>query len=142
MSWSADPATGGFTSGVPFRPVAPNVATNNVAAQRRDPNSILAFYKAMLKLRNTRASIARGSFEASFAQGLVLGFERRLGSERTLVLINYGEAPAETTVAGLPARARLTSAYPARGGAVVAGRGGQARISLAPQSLRVFSIGS
>jgi glycosidase len=143
MSWAPDRATGGFTRGTPFRPVAPNVLTHNAQTQAQDPRSILAFYKAMLALRNTRASIARGSFENSFADGLVLGFQRRLERERTVVLINYGTGLATVRVPDLPAGQALRSAYPA-GGALSARvvRDGSATIHLAPLSVRVFDVGS
>lgn len=143
MSWAPDAATGGFTRGTPFRPAAPNVLTHNAQTQAQDPRSILAFYKAMLALRNTRASIARGSFEHSFADGLVLGFQRRLDGERTVVLINYGTGLASVRVPDLPAGQALRSAYPA-GGALSAriGKDGSATIHLAPLSVRVFDVGS
>ncbi|MFM7847711.1 MAG: alpha-amylase family glycosyl hydrolase [Rubrivivax sp.] len=141
MSWQPDAAGAGFTRGAPFRPVAPNVLTHNAQTQARDPHSILAFYKAMLALRNTRASIARGSFEHSFADGLVLGFQRRLQGERTVVLINYGTAPARVRVPDLPPGQALRSAHPA-GGALAArvGRDGSATLQLAPLSVRVFDV--
>jgi hypothetical protein len=143
MSWQPDAAGAGFTRGTPFRPVAPNVLTHNAQTQAQDPRSILAFYKAMLALRNTRASIARGSFENSFADGLVLGFQRQLERERTVVLINYGTGLASVRISDLPAGQALRSAYPA-GGALSArvGRDGSATIHLAPLSVRVFDVGS
>jgi alpha-amylase len=141
MSWTADARTGGFTTGTPFRPLAPNLATHNAATQLRDPASILNFYKTMLALRNTRPSIARGSFEHSFADGLVLGFERALGNQRTLVLINYGTATAEARVASLPARAHLRAVFPTHGAPATADAAGVAAIPLAPQSVRVFDVG-
>jgi hypothetical protein len=147
MSWRPDAAGAGFTSGNPFRPVAPNVLTHNAQTQAQlqaqDPRSILSFYKAMLALRNTRPSIARGSFEHSFADGLVLGFQRQLERERTVVLINYGAGLASVRVPDLPPGQALRSAYPA-GGALSArvGRDGSATIHLAPLSVRVFDVGS
>ncbi len=145
MSWAADrtaqPSAAGFSSGAPFRPVSPNAATHNVAAERADPASILAFYKAMLKLRNTRPSIARGSFEASFADGLLLGYQRRLGAEGTLVLLNYGSSAVEAAVQGLPPRARLSALYPARGRQAVADAAGAATLAVPAQSVAVFDIG-
>jgi alpha-amylase len=110
MSWTP---LGGFTTGTPYRPVAPNAATHNAQAQRADRGSIFHFYKAMLALRNARPSIARGSFEHAFADGLVLGFQRAHEGEhqreRTLVLINYGTAAKRVRVAGLFASSKLTA---------------------------------
>ncbi|MDP2007094.1 MAG: alpha-amylase family glycosyl hydrolase [Rubrivivax sp.] len=141
MSWTADPVTGGFTSGRPFRPLAPNLGTHNVAVQQADPQSLLNFYKAMLKLRNTLPSVAQGSFEHGFAQGLVAGWQRSHGNERTLVLINYGRELAQAQIPKLPPRARLLSAFP-EGGAVStrADAQGQASLWLGPQSLRVLVV--
>ncbi|WP_088284728.1 alpha-amylase family glycosyl hydrolase [Ideonella sp. A 288] len=145
MSWTPDRATAGFTTGLPFRPVAPNLALQNVQAQSREPGSILAFYRAMLALRNTLPSIARGSFEHSFADGLVLGFQRHLREgaldDRTLVLVNYGSTPAQAGVSGLPAGARLTAAYPESDASVRADAGGSAQLPLAPQSVQVWRVG-
>lgn len=141
MSWTGDATTAGFTTGAPFRPVAPNAATNNVQAQQADPASLLNFYRAMLKLRNTLPSISRGSYEHAFAQGLVAGWQRRLGRERTLVLINYGTQRAQAHIEHLPPRAKLASAYPAGGAtAARADRTGTAQLWLAPQSVRVLVV--
>jgi glycosidase len=152
MSWTGDPARAGFTTGTPFRPIAPNVAGQNAQAQAADPQSILAFYKAMIGLRNTYPSIARGRFEHGFADGLVLGFQRALGAERTLVLIHYGTEPATAWVRDLPAGARLEAAYPAAGAASASGASGPAAaapradaqgtlaIEMPAQSVRVFRV--
>ncbi|MBA4175918.1 MAG: alpha-amylase [Leptothrix sp. (in: Bacteria)] len=141
MSWTADPATGGFTTGKPFRPLAPNLASNNVQAQQADPQSLLNFYKALLKLRNTLPSIARGRQEHGFAQGLVAGWQRVHGTERTLVLVNYGTELAHAEMDHLPPGARLLSALPeGRALSTRADAGGRARLWLGPQSVRVLVV--
>ena len=132
MSWTAE---GGFSTGQPFRPVSPNAGRFNVADELHDPRSLHAFYKAMLGLRNSRPSIARGSFESSFADGLVLGFQRRLGSERSLVLVNYDTRAAIVTVPGLSPQDRLAPLYPKAAEASTSNT-----LTLAPQSVQVFDI--
>lgn len=132
MSWTAQ---GGFTNGTPFRPQAPNLVTHNAQAQRADRDSIFHFYKAMIRLRSTRPSIARGAFEFSFADGLVLGFQRVLDRERTLVLINYGSEARRVRVAGLFGSSRLAAVYPSR----AAPQHG-AFVTLPPQSVRVYDV--
>ena len=141
MSWTADPRTGGFTTGTPFRPASPNAATQNAAAQATDPNSLLAFYKALLKLRNTLPSIARGRYEAPFVIGKVMGYQRRFGTERTLVLINYDSAAARIEVDGLPADGTLVPAFPAGANRLTITPAGTARIAIAAQAVRVYLIG-
>jgi alpha-amylase len=145
MSWTADATTAGFTTGKPFRPVAPNVATHNVAAALKDPRSLHRFYKTLIGLRNAHPSIARGSYERPFAQGLVAGWQRKLdeGGERehSLVLINYGADPGAARIEGLPAGARLVSALPAGGAtATKANAQGEAQLLLAPRSVRVLLV--
>ena len=141
MSWAPDKATGGFTKGLPFRAVAPNVTSHNALQQRRDPASIFNFYKAMIGLRNSLPSIAQGRFEQSFAQGLVAGWQRSLGRERTVVVINYGTQPAPVAINAIGRGAQLVSAWPAGGAqAARADSRGTARLMLAPQSVRVLVV--
>jgi len=138
MSWTAE--IRGFSHGQPFRPLSPNAATHNAAAQARDPGSLLNFYKAMLKLRNNLPSIARGSYEAGGSEGRVLSFQRRLGQEHTLVVINYGEADATMPLAGLPARTRLQPAYPNSAKPLRSGADGSAQVVIPGQSVAVYRL--
>jgi alpha-amylase len=105
MSWTSD--IRGFTSGTPFRPLSPNAATHNAAAQARDPQSIHSLYKALITLRKQNPSIAKGAYRHAAAQGHVLTFQRELHGEATLVLINYGSTPGSISVPGLTAQSRL-----------------------------------
>jgi hypothetical protein len=117
------------------------VATNNLQAQRADPASIFNFYKAMLKLRNGRPSLLRGTQQHGFAQGLVAGWQRVHEGERTLVLINYGSQLAQAEMRDLPANARLLSAYPEGGAqAARANAAGHASLWLGPQAVRVLIV--
>jgi hypothetical protein len=116
-----------------------------VAAQQREPGSLLNFYKTLIRLRNTLPSLARGSFEGSFAQGLVAGWQRKWQGgghvEHTVVLINYDIRPAAARIEGLRPGAPLVSALPA-GGAVAtkADAQGVATLLLAPQQVRVLVV--
>ncbi len=139
MSWTADAATAGFTIGIPYRALSANVASQNAAAQAIDANSLLAFYKAMLALRNARPSISQGSYDTPFASGQVLGFQRSLGAERSLVVLNYGAATT-ATVTGLPTHAQLSSVFPNGSSNAQADAGGSATLTLAARSVRVFDV--
>ncbi|MDT7834226.1 alpha-amylase family glycosyl hydrolase [Aquabacterium sp. OR-4] len=143
MSWTADTADGrntGFSTGTPFRPLAPNRATHNLQSQRQQADSLWHFYRAMIGLRNTLPSIARGRFEHSFADGLLLGWQRALGRERTLVLMNYATTPGQARVPGLPRGARLQALWPADAPPAAADGSGQAQVALPAQSLRVYRV--
>ena len=140
MSWSADTRTAGFTRGTPFRGLSANVATHNAAAQQADPQSLLAFYKAMLGLRNTLPAIARGSYEHPFVQGRVMGYQRRFGDQQAVVAINYGTDIAAVALPALPPQARLTPAYPAAAATLRADAHGNAAVDLPPQSVQVYLL--
>ena len=140
MSWSATPGSAGFTSGTPYRSLSANVGSFNVAAQLTDPNSLLAFYKAMLSLRKAHPAIAAGSYENVAVNGSAMSFQRRLGSESIVVAINYGTATATLAVPGLAADATLKSVYPAAAGDIAVDANQRANVDLAAQSVRVFSV--
>lgn len=137
LSWTADSNTGGFTSGTPFRALAHNVLTHNIASQRGDPNSLFSFYKTLLGLRNAHPALASGSYEHSRADGKMLSFQRRSGDDRVLVVINYGDAD-RTTVSQLPANATLQPLYPTDASALSADAGGNLTLDLAARSVHLF----
>ena len=138
MSWTP---LGGFSTGTPYRPASTNLATNNAEAERADPDSMLAFYTAMLRLRNSHPSIARGSYVAPRVDGRTMSFQRVFRDERTVVVINYGEAAGAARLAGLPANARLQRLYPSAPGAVApANADGTATLPAAALSVQVFLV--
>ena len=138
MSWTAD--ISGFTRGAAFRPAAPNAASQNALAQARDSQSLLAFYKAMLRLRNSLPSIAQGSYEAAFVDGQVMGFQRRLEHESSLVLINYGLDARRIKLSNLPSHTHLTPRYPRNAAQARSGAHGRVDLAMPPQSVRVFTF--
>jgi glycosidase len=141
MSWTGNTGNAGFTTGTPFRALAANVASNNVAAQTADASSLLAHYKALIALRKSYPSLASGSYESPNATGSVMSYQRRLGAERTLVAINYGTTiAASVALANLPANAVLTPVLPAGGADVLADASGDASITLAAQTAAVYRV--
>jgi alpha-amylase len=140
MSWTGNTGTAGFTSGTPYRSLSANVGTYNVAAQQADPNSLLSFYKAMIGLRRAVPAIASGVYEGSVVAGSAVGFQRRLGNERAVVVINYGTGTANVALTGLPAGATLTAAWPAGGTDLAADGGGAVSVPVNAQTVRVYTV--
>ena len=140
MRWTAEAKLGAFTSGTPFRPVSPNAVRFNAAAQLADPNSLLSFYRRMLALRNLLPSLARGSYEAPFVQGKLMGFQRTLGSETTLVLINYGDKAARASIDKLAPSATLVQRHPKNEAKASVNARGVARVRVAARSVQVYSV--
>lgn len=142
ISWTANPS--GFSTGTPYRNGATNATTENVQAQAGVPDSLHSHYKALLAVRNSLPSIARGSYVAPFVSGQVLGYQRHWGSEKTLVLINYGSSATSVNVTGLAAGASLVprwaSSANASGASIPVDSGGSASVPLPAQSAAVYQI--
>jgi len=104
MPWEAG-AGGGFTRGRPWLHLHPSYPQRNVEEQRRDPGSVLSFYRALLRLRREMAVLRRGDFYSLVdapRDGLV--YLRTHGAEAALVALNFRPHPARlATVAPLGA---------------------------------------
>jgi alpha-amylase len=137
MSWTA---SGGFTTGTAFRASSGNVATNNVAAQTADSNSLLNFYKSLIALRRAHPSLSQGTYEFSTSSGTVMSFQRAQGGERTVVVFNYGTSSAAVSLAHLPANAVLTALWPTGAAGINADAAGNATANVGAQSVAVFQV--
>ncbi len=94
MQWENDAATGGFTTGEPWRAVNADVAQVNVADQEIKADSLLAHYKRLIRLRQEHTALSVGEYEALDAgDPRVLAFVRSRAGERLLVLINVSGDP-------------------------------------------------
>jgi oligo-1,6-glucosidase len=94
MQWDAS-ANAGFSSGTPWLPVNPNHTEINAAAQRDDPDSVLAHYKRLIALRHDEPAVALGDFTMLLPEDRqVYAFTRRLESTELLVLCNVSGSPA------------------------------------------------
>lgn len=142
MSWTpANEGPDGFTTSLePFRHLSLNRSRHNAESQQQDPGSLFNFYRSLIALRRALPSLALGRYEADQVNGQAWSFQRVLGRERSLVVINYGDRPAQLRVAGLPAGASGRAAYPQKAAALKVDAAGQARVTLPPLSLRVYRI--
>ncbi|MGQ0646432.1 MAG: alpha-amylase family glycosyl hydrolase [Gemmatimonadaceae bacterium] len=138
MSWTGDGTTAGFTVGRPFRAVSANVGTHNVRAQLGDPNSLHAFYRALIGLRHKHTSLLRGSYDGAVVSGATISFKRNSGNETSLIAINYGGTPSRVAFSGLPGGTTVMPVYPLGGTAATATSNGEYVTSVAGQSVVVF----
>lgn len=137
MSWRGDAPHAGFGSTTPFRPNASNAATQNVAAEQARPDGLLAWYRALLSLRNAHPSLLRGTYEAPTVQGKAFAYQRREGGETALVLINYDSRPQRLTLRRL-ASGEWRGAFPAAAPGLQVDATGRVQIELPAQSVRVL----
>ena len=89
MQWDTAPAAG-FTTGLPWLPLADDHQTCNVDCLAREPGSILSLYKRLIELRRARPALAVGRMQLMEHGGEVLAYERTHGDERILMLLNLG----------------------------------------------------
>jgi alpha-glucosidase len=91
MQWDAT-AHAGFTTGEPWLPVGADRHTINVAAQARDPCSILSLYRALIRLRCAEPALSVGAYTPVAADETILSYERRHGDRHLLIALNMSGA--------------------------------------------------
>jgi alpha-glucosidase len=88
MQWDNN-ANAGFSTATPWLPVPPTYKTHNVADESKDPNSVLEFYKSVLKLRHTSKALLDGSYAAlNESDPDVLSYLRAYKDDVVLVALN------------------------------------------------------
>ncbi len=93
MQWT-DQASAGFTTGTAWRAVNSDYTTKNVAAQSADPNSLLSFYRELIRIRNTHAALRVGDLQLVDAGNRSVFASLRTSQQETvLVLINMSASP-------------------------------------------------
>ncbi|CAM3138062.1 alpha-amylase family glycosyl hydrolase [Asticcacaulis taihuensis] len=94
MSWTGYPRTAGFTKGTPYRDVAINVASQNVAIEAGDPNSLLEYYRALYMLRRDHPVFGTGRLDLQSKAGDPTFVFTRTGlDDKVAVLVNLSDAP-------------------------------------------------
>jgi oligo-1,6-glucosidase len=90
VQWDASPSAG-FTTGTPWLPVNPDHVEWNAAAQRADPDSVLAHHRRLIALRHEDPVVALGDFTMLLPQHEdVYAFTRCLDGDTLLVVCNLG----------------------------------------------------
>lgn len=92
MQWTAG-ENGGFTTGTPWISVNPNTSRINAASQVEDPDSIFAYYKALIRLRKEYDVFAYGDFApVDQKHPSVLAYRREYKGQRLLCVNNFYRA--------------------------------------------------
>jgi alpha-glucosidase len=109
MQWDGS-ANAGFTSGTPWLPVPPNAAAINVKAEESDPNSLLAWYRALIRLKKTNAALKSGANVMMDPENMqVLSWIRQAhGTPQVLISVNFTAEPqtVDLAIGGAGIRAR------------------------------------
>jgi alpha-glucosidase len=88
MQWDSS-ENAGFSTGTPWLPVPPTYKTHNVADEAKDSNSVLEFYKKVLKLRHTNRALLDGSYTAvNESDANLLSYLRLYKGNGVVVVLN------------------------------------------------------
>src|SRR5262249_5498916 len=90
----------GWASARPWLPWPPDAARRNRQALRDDASSTLQLYRRVLAARRRSRALRLGDFRLQPSPDGVLGWERRDGDERRVVLVNFGSAPVGVPIPG------------------------------------------
>lgn len=89
MQWD-DTLYGGFSTVVPWIRCNPNYHEINVEQQLTDPDSILNYYKALIRLRKSSEALVYGKYEAVLKEhSEIFAYSRSLGNETYLIVLNF-----------------------------------------------------
>ena len=92
MQWD-ESTNAGFSTASPWLPVPPTAKTHNVADEAKDPDSVLSFYKKVLKLRRTNRALLDGSYvPLNENDQNVLSYLRAYKDQTVLVALNMSGA--------------------------------------------------
>ncbi len=93
VQWSAE-QNAGFTTGTPWFPVNENYKTVNAADQEADPDSLLNFYRALLRFRKEHPVVLWGDYVELLPEDRKLYvYERNHEGKKLLVVCSFSEDP-------------------------------------------------
>lgn len=92
MQWS-DQVNAGFNDGEkPWLRMNNNFDLINVEKEQQEENSILNFYKRLIKFRNESDILKYGSFERQYVSNKICSFYRTYNGRRYLIVLNFSDA--------------------------------------------------
>lgn len=85
MQWDS---MGGFSTGKPWLRINHNQKKINVAIQENDGDSILSYYKRLIKIRQQHPALIEGDFVPLIAKKGLFAYHRVLNNQKILVVLN------------------------------------------------------
>jgi alpha-glucosidase len=111
MQWTSGTNAGFGTAKSTWLPVPPDYKTTNVEVEERDPNSLLSFYKALIRLRKENAALHDGDFTlVNVNDNNVLAWLRKTKSgQSVMVALNFTSGAQTVSLGNGRATALLSS---------------------------------
>ena len=98
VQWSAEKNAGFTTADEPWFVVNPNYKEITVEAAEKDPDSILNFYRALIKFRKENELVIYGDYKEHYKNSKDLYvYERNYEGKRLLVVNSFSEKPVNFT---------------------------------------------
>lgn len=93
FQWNAA-ANAGFTTGTPWLQVNPNYQQVNEAAEDKDPNSVLNYFRKATATRRQHKVLVYGQYQlVDEANPHIYAYTRTQGTEKVLVALNFSSEP-------------------------------------------------
>ncbi|WP_046213823.1 glycoside hydrolase family 13 protein [Paenibacillus wulumuqiensis] len=141
VQWEDGP-NGGFSTGEPWMPVNPNTREINVRQQQDDPDSILNFYREIIRIRKQHKTLVYGNYEDILPEDEQIYAYTRAGKEdRWLIVLNFSSSPADFRLPDADSLANaelMLHTHPDRGAdpsAILSGK----QVQLQPYEALLFS---
>jgi oligo-1,6-glucosidase len=94
FQWNAN-KNSGFTSGNPWLKVNDNHIAINAESQEKDPNSVLNYFRKMVKLRKDNAVLIHGKYTLLDEKNpQVYAYTRELEGKKMLIVLNFSKEKA------------------------------------------------
>jgi oligo-1,6-glucosidase len=101
FQWDDSP-NAGFSTATPWLKVNPNYTTVNVAAQEKDSNSVLNYFRKVVRLRKEKPVLVYGKYTLLDKDNpYVYAYTRELNGEKLLVLLNFSKEKISYELKGI-----------------------------------------
>lgn len=96
MQWSDSPQAGFTTSSKPWLAVNPNYTTINVKSETAAPDSVLNFYRELIRLRRSKRVLIFGTYkDISGDHPKIYAYYRADSSGHAVTILNFSDRPAD-----------------------------------------------
>lgn len=99
----------GFTKRTPWLPVASDYHLVNVHTESEAPRSSLNLFKQLIHFRNDSSILKNGSYHSFDFGKDIFGYERGLGKDKLLILLNFSSAVKQVDMNRLKGQVKLST---------------------------------
>ncbi|WP_167957270.1 glycoside hydrolase family 13 protein [Anaerosporobacter faecicola] len=100
MQWNGE-ANGGFTEGTPWIEANPNYTQFNVEIQRKDKDSVLHYYRKLIRFRKEHLIVIYGTYESLLPKDpQVFAYKRKYQDQELYVLCNFSKESIPVVIPG------------------------------------------